>query len=302
MGLFQGILGRLNGKDEVELKKEEEHRGNLERTLYVERKFGGMSFVRGGFLVGDRIEDAMPAAEKAEKAEIDTALPLTEVPVASAQQMDTEEASADEPKRKSKKRKSESMEVTESDRAGKKKRRADADADLTTKKTKSNKKRRRTDDGLGVAATPADPIVSNAPSQLTSAAPSQPTSATSTRSSSPSSPDNKAERKRRKEEKRVRKEAKRLEKEQKRAKKEAKRQKKAASASDTSSSEEEADGTTTDTGHGQAVAVKEPAAAAVKPAISFSGGRHAVRQRYIRQKKMASMDPGALKEIFMIKA
>ena len=32
----------------------------------------------------------------------------------------------------------------------------------------------------------------------------------------------------------------------------------------------------------------------------FAGSRHAVRQRYIQQKRMASMDPKAMKEIFML--
>jgi Pin2-interacting protein X1 len=36
-------------------------------------------------------------------------------------------------------------------------------------------------------------------------------------------------------------------------------------------------------------------------AETFAGNRHAVRQRYIQQKRMASLDPQAMKEIFMLK-
>ena len=39
----------------------------------------------------------------------------------------------------------------------------------------------------------------------------------------------------------------------------------------------------------------------VKSNVAFAGNRHAVRQRYIQQKRMASMDPQAMKEIFMLK-
>lgn len=36
-------------------------------------------------------------------------------------------------------------------------------------------------------------------------------------------------------------------------------------------------------------------------ATAFAGNRHAVRQRYIQQKRMASLNPQAMKEIFMLK-
>lgn len=41
---------------------------------------------------------------------------------------------------------------------------------------------------------------------------------------------------------------------------------------------------------------------ATPPVLEVFGGRQAVRQRYIQQKRMASMDPQALKEIFMLQA
>lgn len=54
---FQGLLGRLNGKSEVELSKEQSIRDDSRRKNYAEKRFGGLNFVSGGLLVGDRIEE-----------------------------------------------------------------------------------------------------------------------------------------------------------------------------------------------------------------------------------------------------
>lgn len=63
-GLFalQDIYGRLNGKSETQLGKEQVHRADLGRKLYAEQRWGPSRFVRGGFLVGDTIEDTPPVA------------------------------------------------------------------------------------------------------------------------------------------------------------------------------------------------------------------------------------------------
>ena len=54
---FQGLLGRLNGKSEVDLEKEQKVRDDLKATMYAERKWGGLRFISGGFLAGTREED-----------------------------------------------------------------------------------------------------------------------------------------------------------------------------------------------------------------------------------------------------
>lgn len=54
---FKDILGRLNGKDDGVIMKEREEKEDLKRRLYVDGKYGGMKFVRGGVLVGDKIQD-----------------------------------------------------------------------------------------------------------------------------------------------------------------------------------------------------------------------------------------------------
>lgn len=56
LDVFQDLLGRLNGKSDVDLEKEQKSRNDLKRALYTERRFGALRFVSGGVLVGDRIE------------------------------------------------------------------------------------------------------------------------------------------------------------------------------------------------------------------------------------------------------
>lgn len=57
MDAFQGLLGRLNGKTEVQLSKEQTTRDDLRRRNYAERRWGGPHFISGGLLVGDRIQE-----------------------------------------------------------------------------------------------------------------------------------------------------------------------------------------------------------------------------------------------------
>ncbi|KAL8829895.1 MAG: hypothetical protein Q9170_005980 [Blastenia crenularia] len=54
---LRNLLGRLNGKGEELLEKEQRGRQDSRRTIYAERRWGSGNFVSGGFLVGDRIED-----------------------------------------------------------------------------------------------------------------------------------------------------------------------------------------------------------------------------------------------------
>lgn len=52
---FSGLLGRLNGKSEEVLVKEEGARRDVNLRLWADRK-GGVKFVSAGFLVGDKVE------------------------------------------------------------------------------------------------------------------------------------------------------------------------------------------------------------------------------------------------------
>ena len=64
LDVFQGILGRLNGKSETELEKEQRSRDDLKRAIYTERRWGSTRFVSGGLLVGDRIKGLKNQSEE----------------------------------------------------------------------------------------------------------------------------------------------------------------------------------------------------------------------------------------------
>ncbi|KAF2090637.1 hypothetical protein K490DRAFT_71014 [Saccharata proteae CBS 121410] len=271
LSLFQGVLGRLNGKSDVELKKEENTQRDMKLALYQGQRWGMMNFVSGGFLVGDKIENlkkleggkAGSTPEVKETAKVVEESPQSERSGGKRKRSESSESSSssDTPSLKRKKRKSNLQAEFESDKV-----------DGKAEKKKSKKSKKTAENG---------------------AEDSKVTGSGSTSS------DEKAERKRRKAEKKARKEAKKEKKAAKLEKKESKKRdkeqrkqektKKADSSSD-SSSESETE-----------VAASKPAAPVAAP-VNFGGSRLAVRQRYIRQKKMASMDPQALKEIFMVKA
>ena len=83
---FQDLLGRLNGKSEKEIEKSQKSREDVQRKIYTERRWGGLHFVSGGFLVGDQIDEAIdqPAADKArsdERGSSSNAIPKQEAVV-----------------------------------------------------------------------------------------------------------------------------------------------------------------------------------------------------------------------------
>ena len=61
---FKNLLGRLNGKDEDEIAKEQKSREDLKRAIYTERRWGSIRFVQGGFLVGDKIQHLIDGEAK----------------------------------------------------------------------------------------------------------------------------------------------------------------------------------------------------------------------------------------------
>lgn len=254
LSALQGLLGRLNGKSEGELKKEEKAQRDIQLALYQGQRWGSMNFISGGFLIGDTI------TEKRIKTQ--------DVTPSKRSQAATGGANLDGGAIKSAKRKrSEVEEQDTSDAAHRKK----------------EKKRKRKHDG-----SRSEQNTSEAPSTMAKARETLAVAHTSTArtaddadeeaqadETSALEADRKAQRKIRKEERRARKEAKRLMKE-KRLQKEM-----LAERSDP--------------------ALKPVTGPKSSPTVNFTAGRHAVRQRYIHQKKMASLDPQALREIFMIK-
>ncbi|KAF2141689.1 uncharacterized protein K452DRAFT_351220 [Aplosporella prunicola CBS 121167] len=270
LNAFQGLLGRLNGKSDVELKKEEGQQRDLKLKIYQGQRWGTIQFVSGGFLVGDKIE--IPSEKpKSSAGSTEKAMQLvseardTDEPAKKRKRNRGADTGEEAPELKNKKKKSDLNAESEDS--------SQEDSDARSKKR--SKSRSKSKDALSADS-----------SGVTSTA---------------TSGDEKSEKKKRKLEKKARKEAKKAAKLERRAKKEARRAEKERknrdksqddSTSDSSSDEEDAAPKA-----GSAVALEE-----TKAAPSFAGGRLAVRQRYIRQKKMASMDPQALKEIFMVKA
>lgn len=63
LDMFQGLLGRLNGKSEEVLAKEAGYRRDINLKEMVVKRFGGTTFVSGGYLVGDKIEKSLSVAD-----------------------------------------------------------------------------------------------------------------------------------------------------------------------------------------------------------------------------------------------
>lgn len=143
LDVFKDLLGRLNGKSEDTIQKEQQFRQDARMSAYMHHKYGAMRFVSGGLLVGDKIEELVAQSsgaskERAEKSEVD-----------------------DKPKKekKSKKRKAdadlETDDSEETSRKDKKKRRKDKSSEENTpaqtededaaeaKRIKKEKKRRK---------------------------------------------------------------------------------------------------------------------------------------------------------------
>ncbi|KAF2134203.1 hypothetical protein P153DRAFT_363181 [Dothidotthia symphoricarpi CBS 119687] len=275
---LESILGRLNGKEE-DVKKEEARREEVEKRAYVYRKYGLMNFVSGGYLVGDKIQTKDELKKETEaKVEVKSEPESDESESKISKKRkrkDREEVqtiadgTVEEPKLKRKKKSTDLREVSkdEADVEGVSSKEKKEKKDKSKKKSKKEKKSSTSD---------PEPSLSDVPSPQ-------------------SDPEPLTDKARRKAEKKVRKEEKKL-------KKALKKAAKGAAKSD-SSSESENEELTPSTSTPTSV----PATGTSTPTLSAAGltfgarGMHAVRQRYIRQKKAASMDPQALREIFMIK-
>lgn len=53
---FQDVLGRLNGKNPMDVEKEQTSRESVRRAIYKQNRWGSQRFVSGGLLVGDRVQ------------------------------------------------------------------------------------------------------------------------------------------------------------------------------------------------------------------------------------------------------
>lgn len=265
---LQTLLGRLNGKSEEVLQKEEEARRDVRLVMYNERRFGTLRFVSGGFLEGDNSEQA--AHKDAKRSETD-ALPTNTI------------SDVDPTSRKRKRRNIE---------------RLDSPPDSAPVVEKSHKKQmsklsghaRQAEDKEGKRRTNRASLQPNSDTEdkrQCEVIPAQTPPATQEREMSSATIETKVDRKRRKAEEKIRKKAKRL-KSVKNLKKRVEADMPAAEAAALeTTAKAEWDSSNQEIVH----QTKSP-----NPRIQ-ARGLHLVRQRYIRQKQMASVDEQALREV-----
>lgn len=238
-GQLSDIYGRLNGKSQGKLEEEQRARADLGAKLYVQQRFGALPFVRGGYLVGDRIEEGQPPAVRQEAA----ILP----------KLASEAVLEDSAPKKRKGSKQDATNLAKDDLEGA--------AEPKEAETKEERRHRKEERRKAKAALKEEKAARRAARE---------------------------ERRHHKAEKRLRKAA------------HAKEAQDASQAEDAQKVEEDTPSVP--------ASVQPPASPAATSGDSTPttnnpfNKRNAVRQRFIRQKRMASMDPQALREILMLKA
>jgi len=257
LSLFSGVLGRLNGKGEAEVQKQQGQLRDAELRTYAGQKYGMVGFVSGGLLVGDKIEkpgQTLQSVDGGEKFGL-----RGESKKRKVAEVESEEVSRAE--KKAKKSKGSEAGSTSSDE--------EEDAKSARRKAKKRAKRAE-----AASQEPSDSEDTVARAERKAAKRRRKQQPQEDASPDDSGVNDKA---RLKQEKRQRKEDRRRRKEEKRR---SRAEKKASAQSS-----------------------KEGSPAIVVHSVqATNGGRHAVRHRYIQQKRMASMNAQAMKEIFMVKA
>lgn len=246
LSLFSGVLGRLNGKSDVEVQKHQHALRDAGLRMYQAQKYGNMNFVSGGFLVGDRIEH-----EPEDKVAVPTKKSKDAVADTSPHKKDSSEvdSAAVEPQRKRRKKDvKESKAVSEVEESSERSQAVGDEIDETRTKRKDSKKSKKS---------------------------KKPQSTEDEETAEDVRSRRKQERRARREERRRRKEGTRRQRSNDNSR----------TATPTASSE---------------LDILSETPTSKQSAGMFAGNRHAVRQRYIQQKRMASMDPKAINEIFML--
>ncbi|KAK2061229.1 hypothetical protein LY76DRAFT_508299 [Colletotrichum caudatum] len=280
MDVFSDLLGRLNGKSSESIEKERQARATLQGTLYCDTKFGPMRFVRGGWLVGDQVKDG-PTAEPKEEDKDD--VKMEDVPSVSepsggkskkrkAEELSEDDSSSEDEKVKKKQRKEEKKAA--------KKLKAETDGEPSTSEKKEKKRKSKSSKKEDTSEDTQDETEKKFKKDKRGKEKKKKEEEEVEAGSDEEPSDEKGTKKKRKgetdAEKAARKEEKKRRKEEKRAKKGASRE----STSTPSTSTPTASGTST-------------------PVLR---GHHAVRSRWIAQKRMATMDDKALNAIFMVKS
>lgn len=287
MSTLSSIFGRLNGKTEFEVQKQQSGLRDAELRTYQVQKYGFMNFVSGGLLVGDKIE-AVPDKRLAAKT-VDAKAPSTDKEAKAGKKRKAESDGEEAVSEKRMRKKGQKSEL-------KAKHEVPTSAEDNVEPKKS--KKRRKEEAVATTAASATPHTA------------EETNSTIQEEKEKSLRHAKKERRRAEraerrseevvatDEKARLKQEKRAHKEERRRRKEEKRRlaaEKTESAVSQSVAPEKL-----------VVKPEEPLSSGVSTPtqdnLAFGGSRHALRQRYIQQKRMASMDPKALNEILMIKA
>ncbi|KAJ5780864.1 hypothetical protein N7457_006024 [Penicillium paradoxum] len=138
---FKGLLGRLNGKSDVELKKDERKRDDVRLARYAALKFPEVRFVSGGLLAQEKETEApLPipndVVSKKSKSDKKKGTRTTEDDETSSNESDTP---ARKSKSKSKSKKSRPQEETDAESKKKKKsKKRKADSEPTSSSDKAS--------------------------------------------------------------------------------------------------------------------------------------------------------------------
>lgn len=135
---LQDLLSRLNGKSDEALGEEKKKREDLKINKYLHRKLGTVTFVYGGLLVGDKVQELADSMKDKHQG-------AAQVP--GSEETSGESSDAGKKEKKSKKRKAEDAEGVPSDskkeKKSKKSKSEDADEDSKSKRKEKKEKRRK---------------------------------------------------------------------------------------------------------------------------------------------------------------
>lgn len=280
LDVFQSLLGRLNGNEE-EVERERKSREDLKRAIYTERKWGSIRFVKGGLLIGDKIqkliEDEAERVRELEDNKKDQS--SDESSSDEDEEEETVEKATKEKKAKKASKDKKKATIAAADSA--------ADSLSSDRKSKSEKKKRKAENSLEDETMPSSAVSEKSQKKRKHSSDSEPDQNTV----------DKAARKAARRERKAAEAAAALTsitesskpKESKEERRERKRKEKGVSSIDLPSPKIVTPLSST------------PTSGAGTP-NSLLGGRHAVRSRNIMQKRMAVMDTAALNQIFMIKS
>jgi Pin2-interacting protein X1 len=259
---FKDLLGRLNGKEEDEIEKERKSREDLKRAIYSERKWGSTRFVRGGFLVGDKIQPLIEAeAERVRKLAGDFSMPTGDTSGNSSSLESDEKTTAAKKPKKSKKRKLEEAEPS---------------AEIVAVKVKKSKKDRTKFDSKHEELEDTEEV--KKPKKKSKKDRKLETDGDSTE-------DERKRRKREKKEKKARKEAVKLQAQS------------VTEAGDKQDDSTESSASSSTKNIKDSTLTSAPSSGYSTPIMQ---GRHAVRARNIAQKRLASMDVASLNQVSLL--